>query len=184
VLGSARPDGNTEVLARHAARHLPVGVRQQWLHLDDYPLPRFADSRPERTEVSALGAHECSLLEATLAATDIVFASPLYWYSVSASMKLYLDYWSNWLRVTDVGFKDGMRDKTFWCVTVLSDDDPARADPLIGTLRLCADYLGARWGGELLGNGSRPADVLRDVEALERARTFFAEVPCEFATAP
>jgi hypothetical protein len=30
-----------------------------------------------------------------------------------------------------------------------------------------------RFGGALLGYGSRPGDVLRDEEALRRAKTFF-----------
>ena len=47
------------------------------------------------------------------------------------------------------------------------------AEPLIGTLKLTADYLGARWGGALLGHGNRPGDVLDDGPALERAATFF-----------
>ncbi|MGQ4444247.1 flavodoxin, partial [Streptomyces violaceoruber] len=35
-------------------------------------------------------------------------------------------------------------------------------------------YMGMRFGGVLLGNGSKPGDVLRDTEALTRAKTFFA----------
>ncbi|CAM5477939.1 hypothetical protein STENM327S_08338 [Streptomyces tendae] len=34
--------------------------------------------------------------------------------------------------------------------------------------------MGMRFGGVLLGNGSKPGDVLRDTEALARAKTFFA----------
>lgn len=34
--------------------------------------------------------------------------------------------------------------------------------------------MGMRFGGVLLGNGSKPGDVLRDTEALARAETFFA----------
>ena len=40
------------------------------------------------------------LLDATLAATDLVFVAPVYWYSLPAAAKLYLDYWSAWLRFT------------------------------------------------------------------------------------
>jgi hypothetical protein len=31
------------------------------------------------------------------------------------------------------------------------------------------------FGGVLLGNGSAPGDVLKDTEALTRAKTFFAQ---------
>jgi hypothetical protein len=56
---------------------------------------------------------------------------------------------------------------------VLSDEDPRRADPLIGTLEITASYLSMRFGGVLLGYGNRPGDVLADTAALERARSFF-----------
>lgn len=48
------------------------------------------------------------------------------------------------------------------------------ADPLVGTLNNSAAYMGMSFGGVLLGNGSKPGDVLKDTEALTRAKTFFA----------
>lgn len=58
---------------------------------------------------------------------------------------------------------------------MLADEQPSVADPLVGTLRNSAAYLGMRFGGVLLGNGSKPGDVLNDTEALARAKTFFAQ---------
>lgn len=175
VQASARRDGNTDLLARHAAAALPPEAGQHWIRLDDVPLPAYQDLRHleeprERVPVD----HERQLLDATLAATDIVIVSPLYWYSVTASAKLYLDYWSGWLRVGEPGsFRARMRDKTLWGISVYSGDDPADADPLLGTLRKSADYLAMRWGGLLLGRGNRPADVLLDTATLAHAESFF-----------
>lgn len=173
VLGSSRRDGNTEQLSRHAARALPADAAQRWLWLGDVPLPAFADTRHDDPLPPPSG-NEALLLEATLEATDIVIASPVYWYSVSSSTKTYLDYWSAWLRVPQVDFKARMAGKTLWGVSVLAEDDPAQAEPLEGMLRRSADYLGMRWAGVLLGNGSRPGDVQRDGAALTRAEGFFA----------
>jgi multimeric flavodoxin WrbA len=173
LLGSSRRDGNTETLARRAAEALPDAVEQRWLHLDDVPLPDFADIRHtgDGTTPEPAG-NERLLWEATLHATDIVIASPLYWYSVSATTKRYLDYWSGWLRVPGAELKPRMRGKTLWAVTVLAEE-PSQTEPLVGTLRRSADYLHMRWGGALVGNGSRPGDVLRDRAALSCAETFF-----------
>jgi len=173
VLGSSRRDGNTEQLARHAARRLPADVEQRWLWLGDLPLPTFADTRHDDPLPPPAG-NEAALLEATLAATDVVIASPVYWYSVSSSTKTYLDYWSAWLRVPGLEFKRRMADKALWGVSVLAERDPAQADPLEGVLRRCAGYLGMRWAGLLLGNGSKPGDVAADTAALARAEDFFA----------
>ncbi|WP_018681957.1 flavodoxin family protein [Actinokineospora enzanensis] len=173
VLGSSRRDGNTEQLARHAARRLPADVEQQWLWLGDHPLNPFADTRHDDPLPPPSGTEKL-LLDATLAATDIVIATPVYWYSVSYTTKHYLDYWSAWLRVPRLDFKKRMSAKTLWGISVLADDDPGHADPVAGTLRLTAEYLHMRHAGLLLGNGSRPGDIQRDTDALARATDFFA----------
>jgi multimeric flavodoxin WrbA len=173
LLGSSRRDGNTELLARRAAEQLSGDVEQRWIHLAEHPLPDFEDRRhsgdgprPEHENVTLLR-------DATLAATDLVIASPLYWYSVSAQTKRYLDHWSAWLRTPGVDFRAAMAGRTLWGVTALATEAEV-AEPLIGTLNHSAAYMGMRFGGVLLGNGSKPGDVLNDTEALARAKTFFA----------
>ncbi|WP_367044247.1 NAD(P)H-dependent oxidoreductase [Streptomyces sp. Je 1-332] len=181
VLGSARPDGNTETLARKAAEQLPPDVEQRWLNLADHPLPDFEDLRHDSTRPRArprpVGDHEAALLDATLDATDIVIVSPLYWYSLSATTKRYLDHWDAWLEVPEVDFKNTMAGRTLWGVTVLAHQEEEVAGPLIGTLNHTAAFFPMHFGGVLLGNGSRPGNVLDDTEAIARAKTFFTQEP-------
>jgi hypothetical protein len=174
LLTGGRREGNAELLARRAAAALSREVEQRWLDLSEFDLPPFVDRRHEPGfHYGEVSGDERLLLEATLAATDLVLVVPLYWYSVPASAKLYLDYWSSWLRVPGADFKPRMSDKILWGVSAFSDDDASRAEPLVGTLRLTADYLGMGWGGVLLGRGNRPGDVSADEAAFAAARTFF-----------
>lgn len=176
ILGSARPNGNTELLARLAARSLPEDSEQIWLSLLHDPLPLFEDIRHHETRRYAVANDsEQMYLDATLAATDIVIASPVYWYSLSASSKLYLDHWSAWMRLPDVDFRKRMAGKKLWGVTVLSDEDLLGVQPLIETLRLSADYMDMHWGGVVMGYGNRPGDILNDPPSLERAEIFFTK---------
>ncbi|MFD8566530.1 flavodoxin family protein [Streptomyces sp. NPDC059639] len=174
VLGSSRPGGNTETLARKAAEQLPPDVTQRWIDLAEHPLPDFEDLRHDSDHVRPGSGPTALLLDATLAATDLVIASPLYWYAVSASTKRYLDHWSGWLRTPGVDFKKTLAGRTLWGVTALAHEEGEVADPLVGTLNNSAAYLGMRFGGVLLGNGSKPGDVLKDERALREAKTFFA----------
>jgi multimeric flavodoxin WrbA len=173
IVASARRDGNTETLARQAARSLPPATRQTWLRLLDLALPPFEDIRHsgDGTYPAPTGDLK-TLFDATLAATDLVFVTPLYWYSVPARAKLYLDHWSAWMRVPGADFKARMAGKTMWAITVTSDEDPRFAEPLVGTLRLSAEYMHMRWGGVLTGHGNRPDDIVRDATALSAARFF------------
>ncbi|MEU0576227.1 NAD(P)H-dependent oxidoreductase [Streptomyces griseoincarnatus] len=175
VLGSARPDGNSELLARRAAEQLPPDVEQRWIDLTAHPLPEFEDLRHDGDHVRPTEGDTALLLDATLAATDLVIVSPLYWYAVSAQTKRYLDHWSGWLRTPGLDFKATMEGRCLWGVTALAHEEPEVADPLVGTLNNSAAYLGMRFGGVLLGNGSKPGDVLKDTQALARAKTFFAQ---------
>ncbi|GGS88110.1 flavodoxin family protein [Streptomyces violaceus] len=175
VLGSARAEGNSELLARRAAEQLPPDVEQQWIDLTEHPIPDFEDLRHDSDHVRPTEGNLALLLDATLAATDIVIVSPLYWYSLSAQTKRYLDYWSGWLRTPGLDFKATLAGRTLWGVTALAHREEVVADPLIGTLHNSAAYMGMRFGGVLLGNGSKPGDVLNDTEALTRAKAFFAQ---------
>ncbi|MEU2283921.1 NAD(P)H-dependent oxidoreductase [Streptomyces sp. NPDC013178] len=175
VLGSSRSEGNTELLAREAAEQLPAHVEQEWISLADHPLPDFEDLRHDSDHVRPTEGDAALLLDATLEATDIVIASPLYWYTLSAHTKRYLDHWSGWLRTPGLDFKATLAGRTLWGVAALAHDEEVVADPLVGALHNSAAYMGMRFGGVLLGNGSKPGDVLRDTEALARAKTFFAQ---------
>jgi len=175
LLASSRRDGNAELLARRAAAALPAAIARCWLRLADLPLSPFEDVRHSGDGAYAMPAgHARMLLDETLAATDLVFVAPLYWYGLPASSKLYLDHWSGWMRVAGVDFKARMAGKTMWAICVYSDEDPNLAEPLFGTLRMTADYMGMRRGGMLLGKGNRPGDVLTDTKSLGQADGLFA----------
>ncbi|WP_330458372.1 NAD(P)H-dependent oxidoreductase [Streptomyces sp. NBC_00820] len=175
LLGSARADGNTELLARAAAEQLPGDTEQRWLDLAELRLPDYDDARHSVDSWPQAEGDEALLWEATTAATDIVIASPLYWYSVSSYAKRYLDYWSRWLATPDPGFKAKMAGRTLWGVTAMAHREEVVAEPLILTLHHTAAFMGMRFGGVLLGNGSRPGQVLTDERAASRAKTFFAQ---------
>jgi multimeric flavodoxin WrbA len=178
LISSSRRHGNTEQLARRAADRLPIGTPREWIHLTDLPLPAFADLRHVTTEAwtPAVEGNARRLLEATLAATDLVMVTPVYWYSLPAAAKLYLDHWSAWLRAPGWDFKTRMKGRTMWGISVSSDPDANFAEPLKQSLRLTADYMEMHWGGFLLGYGNRPGDVLQDANSTTAADRFFAAI--------
>lgn len=91
--------GNTEWLAQQAAAALPAGTVQTWHHLARMHLPPFVDLRHTVGTYPAPEGDLKTLLDATLAATHIVFVSPVYWFSIPSPLKTYLDHWSGWMRV-------------------------------------------------------------------------------------
>lgn len=163
--------GNTEALARRAAAVLAPDVIQTWHALAALDLPPFVDCRHTTGTYPMPDGDARMLLDATLAACDLVFVSPVYWYSVPSPLKRYLEQWSAWMRVPGVDFKARMAGKRLWVVS--TSGDRAKAQPMIDSYRLCAEFLAMDWRGVLWGKGGAPGAVLDDAAALAAADAFF-----------
>ncbi|WP_078947974.1 flavodoxin family protein [Streptomyces griseus] len=176
LLGSHRSNGNTELLARQAAAQLPADIEQQWISLAEHPLPYFDDLRHGEGHATRPEEGNLALLfEATLAATDIPIASPVYWYSLSSHTKRYLDTWTSWLYTSGLDFRATTAGRTLWGVTTSAGGLPWLAEPLVSTINNRAAYMQMNLGGVLRGNGTAPGDVLKDTDAPARAKTFFPD---------
>ncbi|TPV93863.1 MAG: NAD(P)H-dependent oxidoreductase [Myxococcales bacterium FL481] len=165
--------GNTETLARRAARSLGPDVGQTWLSLSEHRLAPFIDQRHDAGTYPPPSGDEAKLLQATMAATDIVFVSPVYWSGAPSPLKLYLDHWSGWMRTPDVPFSEAMAQKRLWVVT--TNGDRAKAEPMLTSYRMCAEFLSMRWGGALWGPGGPPGRVDKEAHALAAADAFFVD---------
>lgn len=172
LLASTREGGNTELLARRAAEALPAGTPTHWLRLEDHLREPFRDLRHAPGGFPALSPGMRALSEQTMAADEVVFVVPVYWYSLPASAKLYLDHWSDWMRQPELRFRERMAGKVLSAITVNSGEhgEDWAAQPLLETLRLSAQYMKMHWRGALIGHGSRPGDVWQDAPALEAAK--------------
>lgn len=169
---SARPDGNSLHLARAAAAALPDQTAQDWRDLTAAALPAFEDLRHD-SDYGPPGPAAADLLRATMAASDIVIVAPLYWYSLPAPAKLYLDHWSHWMRHAPLGFKPAMAGKRLWLVMAHASSSPDEIAPAITPLRLSALYMDMIWAGALIGDANRPGEIAADTAAMTRAKTFF-----------
>ena len=162
--------GNTEWLARQAAQALPPEGTQTWLNLARMELPPFVDQRHTTGTYAPPAGDMKTLLDATLAADHIVFVSPVYWFSIPSPLKTYLDHWSGWMRVPGLAFKEPMGTKTLSLIT--TSGDRAKAQPMIDSVALCAQFLSMTWGGALWGKGGPPGAVQADAQAIADAHKF------------
>jgi multimeric flavodoxin WrbA len=140
ILGSARGDGNTARVADHLARELPADSA----HLLDLQIGpfRYDQQYPEEDDFIAFVEHRL------LKYDTLVFASPVYWYSMSGSMKIFFDRISDLLKSRkDLGRR--LRGKTMAVLSCAGDEEVN--DSFYAAFRLSANYLGMHYGPEWHG---------------------------------
>ncbi len=177
LVASARETGvlgNTEWLARRAAQALPAQVQQTWLHLAQMQLEPFVDVRHAAGRYPMPSGDMRILLDASLAATHIVWVSPVYWYSFPACLKTYIDHWSAWMRVEGLPFKEEMARKTLCLIT--TSGDRQNSQPMIDAALLCGQFLKMRSGGALWAKGGPPNVTAADPSAAQAADRYFGNV--------
>lgn len=173
LLASSRLDGNSEQLARRAARHLPAGAETRWLRLEDHSLPPFEDTRHSKG-YSAPEGEAALLAEATLWATDLVVVTPVYWYSLPARAKLYFDHWSGWMRVPSLALRDTLVGRRMWAViTDAGSAEEGSSDLIEAMLQRTAAYMGMTWMGALMGHANQPGEIAKDALAMAAAESYF-----------
>jgi multimeric flavodoxin WrbA len=136
LFGSARRHGNTGAFMDRIATELGIEVV-------DLSALRIA---PYDYEHGHRGDDFEPLMRRVLEFDRLIFASPVYWYAVSAPMKVFLDRITDFLdlpELLDAGRR--LRGKTGYVVcTSIYDQEPK---PFVDTFRDTFEYLGMRYGG-------------------------------------
>ncbi|MEM9835941.1 MAG: NAD(P)H-dependent oxidoreductase, partial [Bacteroidota bacterium] len=137
IVGSARSNGHT----MRVARALQAEVQADLVDLQDYQIGyfRYDQHYPE-------GDDFLDFIEASvLPYRQLVFASPVYWYSMSAQMKTFFDRLSDLLKSRkDLGRQ--LRGKQLSVLSCSGDDEVFESFFL--PFKLSAAYLGMAYSNE------------------------------------
>ena len=157
VFGSARRHGNTGQLMDRVARDLNIDV----IDLASHTITAYDYEHRNRSDDFE------ALIARLLEFDQIIFASPVYWYAVSSTMKVFLDRVSDFLELPDL-LENGrrLRGKRGFIVSTSISEEVAPA--FLSAFRDTFTYLGMGFGAILHANcadGYIPHKCERDVEA-------------------
>ncbi|MFH0846614.1 MAG: flavodoxin family protein [Chloroflexota bacterium] len=97
LLGSPRKNGNSEILAKKVIKGVEsAGAKVESFHLSEMAIAPCdaCGACQKRAATGCVGKDDMQILYPKLRAADaIVIASPIYFFSVSAQTKLFLDRW-------------------------------------------------------------------------------------------
>ena len=107
------------------------------------------------------------LYKKLIAADGIIYASPIYWFTMSAQMKLFLD------RTYALGGPSGyaLKGKKMAVALTYGDADPFRSGA-VNALRTFQDafaYVGAGLVGSVYGTGLEPGDIAKNKTVMKEA---------------
>ena len=167
--GSPRVKGNSSLLAGKAAE----GAQAAGADVETFSLHTM-DIRPcdacdtcQETGVCVLKDDMQMLYPKLREAEAIVIASPVYWFTMSAQTKLFIDRWY----ALESSQGNALKGKQFGIILTYGDTDPYSSGA-INAIRSFQDmfhYIGADIAGMVYGTAMNEGDVLRQPELLERA---------------
>lgn len=107
LFGSSRKDGNSNIAVENLLKNLNVN----FVNLYQSNIEKVTDNRHSKDSSFHNDDYEQILIK-VLESDIIIFSTPLYWYSMSASLKLFIDRWTESLRDPQIdNFKEIMSQK-------------------------------------------------------------------------
>jgi len=169
--GSPRKKGNSALLAERVmdgARAAGAEVESFYLHGMNIKPCTGCDACRRKGQRDCILKDDMAPLYSKLRKADaIVMATPVYWFTVSAQTKLFMDRW--YAMGGDEGYP--FKGKRFGIVLAYGDEDPF-CSGAVNALRTFEDalgYVGAEIVGMIYGSASKAGDIKKNKALLREA---------------
>ena len=172
VNGSPRPDGNTAVLVeRLLAGANEVGAIPEVIRLQELEIQPCdgCDSCQNKSSGCVISDDMQDLYPKLQESDCIVIASPVYWFTMTAQTKAFVDRW--YALISDEGFE--LEGKMLSLLMVYGDTDlyTSGGINMIHTLESICRYTGMDFDGIVHGSAMDIGDAAKNPELLKKAYT-------------
>ena len=171
VIGSPRKRGNSSVLAKRVAAGAKAGgakVETFSLHEMNIKPCTACDACRKNPKIDCVIQDDMRILYPKLKSADaIVIASPVYWFTVSAQTKLFMDRWYG------LGGDEGyaLAGKRFGIVLAYAGEDPF-VSGAVNALRMFQDafrFVEAEIVGMVYGSAWKAGEIRKNEALMEEA---------------
>jgi multimeric flavodoxin WrbA len=167
--GSPREHGNSSTLAEQVAEGIKAcGAEAEIFYLHNMDIrPCDACDTCQETGVCVLMDDMQMLYPKLREADAIVIASPIYWFTMSAQTKLFIDRWY----ALESSQDNPLKGKQFGIILTYGDNDPYSSGAInaIRTFQDMLRYIGGNIAGILYGTAMDIGDVQKQPGLMERA---------------
>jgi len=171
LMGSPRKRGNSSALAMEAVRGAREdGARVECHHLHEMNIRpcRACEYCRRGASRTCSQADDMQILYPKLKAADaLLIAGPVYWFTIGAQTKLFMD------RLYALGNEEGygLRGKKIGIILTYADEDPFRSGA-VNALRAFQDsfnYIGAEIVGMVYGAASKAGEIRSNRDLMAKA---------------
>lgn len=170
-MGSPRRKGNSATLAQNViagAKNAGADVESYYLHgMDIKPCDACEACRKNSSRECIINDDMQELYPKLYEADALVIASPIYYFTVSAQTKLFMDRWYSLGEEKD----SAINGKQIGIVLTYGDTDPFTSGAInaIRTFQDAFDYLGANLVDIVYGKASEAGEIEADRDLMDKA---------------
>ena len=171
LMGSPRKAGNSAVLSERlafGATKAGAHVETLYIHgMDISPCTGCDGCQGEEATGCIIDDAMQGIYGKLKTADAIVFASPVYWFSVSAQLKIVIDR----MYAVGLGDKNILKGKNLGILLAYADPDPFTSGA-VNALRMFQDisaYLGTTIAGMVYGTASEPGEIRNNDKLMKEA---------------
>lgn len=175
VVGSPRKGGNTDVLIdQMIAGAIEAGAEVEKIYLNDLKItPCQACNGCKQTKSPekpscVIKDDMQKLYPKIMEAEVLLFGTPVYWWTVSAQMKCFLD---RWYALLDANYNSLVKGKRIALAIVCQDPNTkAMTDPIVHMMKEGMDFIGIKYVGEVTASCDAKGEVAKNKAAMTKAR--------------
>jgi multimeric flavodoxin WrbA len=174
IMGSPRVGGNSDILLSQALSGAKeAGAEVEKVILDRKKISGCKDCKKcNETGICVLKDDMPEIHKKILEADAIIHSVPVYFFSMTAQMKAYLDRWCalydaewRWQKA----YYPKMRGKRIGVITVCGDPDVHMADPIVNCFKPTVEMSKMHWLGSVMVSANNKGEVADNEEAKQQA---------------
>lgn len=163
INGGSREKGNTRILTEYAIK----GLKAETINLDEYKIKPIEDGRHAPEGFHDVNDDYKELINRVMKHNCLIFATPIYWYSMTGTMKNFIDRWSQTMREPEYhNFRERMALKKAFVIAVGGDSPRIKGLPLIQQFKHIFDFVQLSFEDFIIGQANKPGDIENDDLAL------------------
>lgn len=174
IMGSPRIGGNSDILLDQAlAGAKKAGAEVEKIILNLKKISGCQDCKKcNQTGICALKDDMPEIHQKILETNAVIHSGPVYFWSMTAQMKAYLDRWcaffdADWKWHKAVYPK--MKGKRIGLITVCGDLNVHTADPIVHSFKTTAEFTKLSWIGAVMASASNKGEIAKDERAKREA---------------